>query len=469
MQPFCMRILLLFSIAAVLSALPALSRAEASDTLFVRKITVIGNTKTRQGVILRELTVKTGDTLTRDVLEARFKRSEDNLFNTRLFNSAKVNWTEEAGMLDLYIIVAERWYVFPLPIFEVAERNFNTWWEHRDFSRVIYGMALSWRNVTGRNDLLTSTIRLGYTQRLSLSYGVPNINRKKTIGIGISSFYLRNREVQIETFDDRAQFLKQDDRYMRKEYGGGFGLSYRPGLYESQSAEIYYRHSFTTDTAIQVNPDFFSHGDTSLRYFSLRYTYRSNHLDISVYPTKGYYFEVDAVQSGFKFIGDDIDVLSVSLRFKNFWQLDRRWFAAAGFSGKLSGGSEQPYYITRALGYNKDFIRGYEYYVIDGQHFALVKSGLRYALLPKREYHAGFIPSSKFNTIPVSLYAGIFADAGYVIDRQFTAGNSLRNSWQFGYGAGIDLFTFYDIIFRFEYSFNKLGESGFFIHFTTSI
>jgi len=175
------------------------------------------------------------------------------------------------------------------------------------------------------------------------------------------------------------------------------------------------------------------------------------------------------VQSGFKFIGDDINILSFTLRFKRYWQLRERWFAASGFSGKVSGGDPQPYYTTRALGYNKDVIRGYEYYVIDGQHFALLKSGLRYALFRKKEYHAGFIPSPKFNTIPVSVYAGIFVDAGYVIDHQFTAKNTLMNSWQFGYGAGIDLFTFYDLVFRFEYSFNKLGESGFFIHFTTSI
>ena len=114
-------------------------------------------------------------------------------------------------------------------------------------------------------------------------------------------------------------------------------------------------------------------------------------------------------------------------------------------------------------------IRGYEYYVIDGQHFALFKSALRFSLLPKKNLHAGFSPSSKFNTIPFSIYAGIFADLGYVIYNQFEKNNPLTNSWQYGYGAGIDLFTYYDIVIRTEYSFNKLGESGFFLHFTAPI
>jgi outer membrane protein assembly factor BamA len=464
-RPFILFAFLLFTASESLTA----SAGCGNDTLIVSKITVIGNNITRESIVLRELTVSVGDTVFRDELERRFKRSEDNLFNTRLFNSADINWIEDSCSLMLYVILSERWYFFPLPIFEVAERNFNTWWETRDFSRVVYGMSLNWRNVSGRNDVVTTTVRLGYTQRLSLGYSIPNINRKKTVGFGFSGYYLRNREVQIETAQDKQVFLKVDDQYMRKEYGGGIGLSYRPGLYESQSGELYYRHSATTDTAVRFNPDYFVNGDSILRYFSLRYIYRLNHQDISVYPTKGYLFEEDAVQSGFKFIGDDIDLLSVSLRFKQFNQLGRRWFSAASFTGKLTSGSRQPYYVTRALGYGKEVIRGYEYYVIDGQHFVLLKSGLKFALIPKKEFHAGFIPSSKFNVIPMSLYAGVYFDAGYVSDDQFTANNRLRNSWQYGYGAGFDLFTFYDLVFRFEYSFNKLGESGFFIHFTTSI
>jgi len=244
-----MRIRLLSFLLFSLVLLPAFLHAEgiAPDSLTVRKITVIGNASTREWVILRELSVSVGDTILRSELERRFKRCEDNLFNTHLFNSVHINWIEEDGALLLYVIVSERWYIFPIPIFEVAERNFNTWWENRDLSRVIYGLSLNWRNVTGRNDLFTSTIRLGYIQRMSLSYSMPNINRKKTMGIGVSGFYLRNREVQIETVNDQPVFLNQDEQYMRREYGGGCGLSYRPGLYESHTGEIYYRHSTTTD------------------------------------------------------------------------------------------------------------------------------------------------------------------------------------------------------------------------------
>jgi hypothetical protein len=32
-------------------------------------------------------------------------------------------------------------------------------------------------------------------------------------------------------------------------------------------------------------------------------------------------------------------------------------------------------------------------------------------------------------------------------------------------GFGLDIVTFYDFVFRFDYSFNQLGENGLFLHF----
>ncbi len=440
-----------------------------SVPLIVRQITLIGNKKTRDGIVYRELNFAVGDTLHVGELKKRFERSENNLFNTQLFNSIDITWLQDQSDMRIFVILQERWYIFPIPIFEVAERNFNAWWKTKDFSRVVYGMALSWRNVTGRNDLLTGTLRLGYTQRMSLSYSLPFIDRQRKIGMSVSGFYLRNREIQIMAIDNELVNFKEENRYAKKEYGGNFGLTIRPGLYESHLLETAYRNCAVTDSAVLVNPDYLNNRDSSERYFSFRYLFKSNHLDISVYPTKGNYFDVEVTKSGFPLLQDDIDILSVTMRYKQFWQIGKRWFAAAGATGKLSGRTFQPYYNTRALGYNKEVIRGYDYYVIDGQHFALFKSGLRFSLLPKKDLHAGFIPSAKFNTIPFSIYVGIFADLGYVIDNQFEAKNPLTNSWQYGYGAGLDLFTYYDVVIRAEYSFNKLGESGFFLHFTAPI
>lgn len=454
-----------------LSVFQAQAEGMETDTgrVIVRQITVIGNQKTREYIILRELTFTVGDTLPTDRLTAIFTRNEDNLFNTHLFNSTEIRSLRDGQEIRVFIMLKERWYIFPIPIVEVAERNFNTWWQTKDFSRLIYGMAIDWRNVTGRNDVFTSTIRLGYVQRLSFNYSRPYIDKARKIGLTVGSYYLRNREIQIMTRDNQPVFFSDNELYNRKEYGGTLGFSYRPELYQTHSLEGYYRHAATTDTAIKLNPDFFSPGDSTERFFSLRYLYKSNHLDISVYPLKGYYWDAEVNKNGFRLLGDDIHILSLTARARKFWALAPRWFAAASFTGKVSDKSFQPYFNTRALGYGRDIIRGYEYYVLDGQHFGLFKTGLRFAILPQKEVHAGFVPSSKFNTIPFSLYAGIYFDAGYVYDHQFEKYNPLVNQWQFGYGAGLDLFTYYDVVLRLEYSFNRMGESGLFLHFTSAI
>lgn len=127
----------------------------------------------------------------------------------------------------------------------------------------------------------------------------------------------------------------------------------------------------------------------------------------------------------------------------------------------------------RALGFGRDYVRGYEYYVVDGQHFALFKTNLKFKLLSGKEVHAGFIPLEKFSTIPFSFYLNAYADAAYVEDTQFSniafTTNRLPNSWLYGYGAGIDFVTYYDIVIRLDYSFNKFGESGLFLHFAAPI
>ena len=54
-------------------------------------------------------------------------------------------------------------------------------------------------------------------------------------------------------------------------------------------------------------------------------------------------------------------------------------------------------------------------------------------------------------------------DVGYVYNKYFTA-NSLVNRALYTEGFGLDVVTYYDFVFRFEYSFNQLGEKGFFFH-----
>jgi hypothetical protein len=65
--------------------------------------------------------------------------------------------------------------------------------------------------------------------------------------------------------------------------------------------------------------------------------------------------------------------------------------------------------------------------------------------------------------VPFVFYAKAYADYGYAYNKAFPD-NSLVNKNLYSGGFGIDVVTFYDLILRFDYSFNQLGQNGLFLH-----
>jgi outer membrane protein assembly factor BamA len=445
------------------------------DSLIViGKITVIGNKITRDHIILRELAFQSGDTVVAADFDAKLKRSEENLYNTSLFNSTKLTYLESPdGTISIFAILKERWYIFPLPIFEVVDRNFNVWWRTKDFSRIVYGGLLTWNNFRGRNETLVFAVRFGYVQQVSFSYSIPYINKNQRSGLGFGFSYARNHQAGFKTSFDDVVYYKDTAEFVREAYAGSIEYNYRKGLYTKHYFSAGFFHLDVQDTLLELNPEYLAKGKSTERFFSLRYFFRNDHRDYIHYPLRGYTYNFEVVKNGFPVLNDDVNYLFLTAEAKKFWQLGKRFYFAASFRGKISDKNFQPYYNTRALGYGRDYVRGYEYYVVDGQHFALFKTNFKFALLPRKDLHAGFIPFEKFSTIPFSFYLNLFADAGYVEDTQFSnvqyTTNRLPNSWLHSYGLGLDFVSYYDIVIRLDFSFNKFGESGLFLHFAAPI
>jgi Surface antigen variable number repeat len=93
----------------------------------VDSIVIKGNKRTKSRIVTRELTFSHGDTLPLSTLSAILEQNRLRLMNTNLFLSAKINlknWTEENHVI-VQIDLIENWYLYPIPIFEIADRNFN--------------------------------------------------------------------------------------------------------------------------------------------------------------------------------------------------------------------------------------------------------------------------------------------------------------------------------------------------------
>lgn len=441
-----------------------------ADTVIVSNLIITGNKITQMQVITRELMVHEGDTLTVNVLEKALERTRENLMNTTLFNFITINYQKlQQNEIAVIINLAERWYIFPIPIFELVDRNFNEWVKSGDFSRVNYGFYLNWDNFRGMNESLRFQFRWGYSQRIGLFYNIPFINKNQEEGLSFGGAYSRNREVGYDVYDSEQLLFQEDEKFVRKEIYGGIRYSHRTGFYNTSSVSVEYRYNSISDSVAKLNPEYFGQERTVQELITISWNLRRDRRDFKIYPLKGYLLEFDAVKNGIGLLTNEPDLLFLSGTVKYFKPLAKRWYAATSFKAKLSGQSDAPYFNQRGLGFGNEFVRGYEYYIVPGQNYLLNRTSLKFALVPTQVITLPFSILEKFKTIPYAFYLNANFDFSYVKDRQFYYKNPLANNWQYGYGAGIDYVTYYNLVFRVEYSFNKFGENGFFLHFTAPI
>ncbi|MEO8149251.1 MAG: hypothetical protein ABI723_16515 [Bacteroidia bacterium] len=444
--------------------------AADSTMISVDRIILLGNKVTRPSIIYRELIFHKDDTLPEYVLDRAIERSRENLMNTLLFNFVQIDKLNDINnKRSIVITMTERWYIFPIPIIEFVDRNFNEWLKTKDFSRINYGFVLSDNNFRGAKELFQVSARFGYSQKFAFNYVIPYLNRAQENGLNLMGGYNRNHEISYTLTDSKLTFYKNEDIYVRKEYYGLVRYTHRDRIYNYASFGVEYRFSSIADTVAKLNDRYFVNGTTFEQFIALGYKWSRDMRDYKIYSLHGYYFDAEVNKVGLGILKNEPNLLFITSSFKNTNEISRRWHLGYSIKGRICGQSEAPFYNQRALGYQNDFVRSYEYYVINGQSFALAKTNLKFSLVPQRIFYLGAIGSDKFNTIPYAFYLNAFCDVGYVRDKVFAETNPLANQFLPGYGLGIDFVTYYNIVIRLEYSFNKFGENGFFLHFTNAL
>ena len=125
--------------------------------------------------------------------------------------------------------------------------------------------------------------------------------------------------------------------------------------------------------------------------------------------------------------------------------------------------NQKAYIYDHAIGYDNVNIVGYDLYVIDGQHYGTLNNSLRFLLMPEKTISLNFLSAlSKFYRIPFTIYLSADIDMGYVYNKYSTPSNNLQNRYLLGAGIGIDILTYYDIVFNVTYAYSLMNEGGFF-------
>ncbi|MEN7547496.1 BamA/TamA family outer membrane protein [Rapidithrix thailandica] len=446
------------------------------DSFYVKNLFILGNRITKEQVILRELDFRTGDKIPKNTIDSYLEVERNKVFNTNLFITADILYDVlSKDTVNIRLILKERWYIFPIPLLEIADRNFNEWINNRgaDLSRLNYGVYFTQKNFRGRNESLKLRLQFGFNKRFSLKYIVPFLNKRQTTGLTIETGYSESNQIAYNDSNNIFQefpLVDTDEKQVvYRAFNLGTTFHLRQAFYYTHHLNLQFNHNWVADSVSILNPDFFLDGRNTQKYLQLSYTFERNFKDFSAYPLKGSYLEITFNKTGL-FVFNDLNMSSIDFTYSRYLPLSKKFFFASGVIGKVSFPDEQPYDNFKALGYKQNIIRGFDNYVVGGQHIGIWKNTLRFKAFEKRFNMERLMPVDQFNTIPLSIYPKIYFDAGYIKNANVTEQNArLTNKSLWGAGLGLDIITFYNSIFRLEYSYNSFDGFKPFIYFSADI
>ncbi|MBL7806289.1 MAG: BamA/TamA family outer membrane protein [Saprospiraceae bacterium] len=454
---------------------PSLLHAQTDSTatwVRIEKINLEGNRKTRPATILRELKLRVGDSIPAPAFADILERNRLLLLNLGIFTEATISVQEWAapGKAVLNIKVTEAWFVYPVPILALSDRNFNVWWNEfdRSLKRLNYGLDWSQLNLSGRADILKVKAQFGFTNRYELAYRSQGLNHQRTLGLEASLAYSRAHELSYKTSRNKLDFLRVREAWQVEQVYAGITLISRPKLFKSQTFSLEYRDNRVTDTIAKVlNPDFFLDGQNRQRHFSAVYSLTLDYRDFRPYPLKGWRGIVELRKNGL-LPSDDLQIFRAFAEWDQYFLLNKR--VSLELVGKVRTSlprKKPPQSNNQALGYGSNLVRGYDYYVVDGLDFALLRSSWHFLLFDGKFNLGRAMPVKAYRKLPLRLYFAVNSDLGYANDPYYAANNPLSNRWLLGYGPGLDFVFYYDKSIRCEWTWNDLGEGGLYVRINT--
>lgn len=451
-----------------------------SDTIgmvYIEGVELHGNRITKDKIIYRELDFQKGSFLPKKNIISYFENEKNKVLNTNLFETVDIVIKEkQKDVLVVIINLEERWYTWPIPIFELADRNLNEWINNRgaDFDRIRYGIAFKRRNFRGRKESLDFTVRLGFLKHFVLNYHIPFLDKAQKTSLNIGAVYEENKTVAYQTVDNKFVEINSESEVMGEKWWFFTRVGKRVGFYEYHNITLAYSYKHVHDSVLTYNPNYFVDGKNGIRYFSLQYDYTKDLRDIRNYPLKGSLLRLEVMKKGIG-IFDDINSVSLEGTYVRYTPIGKsHFYHEMGGVLRLSYPDIQPYQDLRQFGYGSKILRGYDNYVIDSQHLGIVKNTLRFKALSSKINLGKVIPIKYLRSIPIDIYFKGYADAGYSYIDNMARGDAfmqdrLSNNMLLGWGAGIDLVTSYNTVMRFEYSYNRHDlEGGFYLYFKSS-
>ncbi|MEQ9425413.1 MAG: BamA/TamA family outer membrane protein [Cyclobacteriaceae bacterium] len=444
---------------------------DSSRVVTINEIYVVGNKKTKAPYILREMSVEEGEEITYGQLRQQLDRDAQKIFNLRIFEESHTNIIERDGdLVDVEIKVRERWYLWPFPIFRLADRNFNAWWNtrERDFSRLIYGVSLDHKNIRGRGEWLRLTAQFGFTRNWQLFYQKPYIDKEKKFGFATLFGFTEFKNVAYETSNNVLNFLSTDEGLLRESYQGAFAFNYRPNFFTRHGVTLGYIQNNIADTVATLNPGYLLEGRKQQKAIWMAYTVIKDNRDLVYYPLKGSFFSFQFQRMGLGAF-DDVGIWSTEVRYTKYFDLGNQFYFATHGQINASVPFDQPFINYQRMGFFENFVRGYELSVVEGPVWMLNRNSFRKKIFGKEFKIRNFTKLDQFAKFPLQLYLTTFLDTGWAEAYPGVDQSRFNNTLLMGTGIGLDIVTFYDVVLRLEYSYSLENDFNFFFNVRAAI
>lgn len=301
--------------------------------IYVNRINILGNTRTRDKVVRRELRIAEGDRFSSSALN----RSKERLTNTTYFKEVdmKLLKTEEPDKINIDVAVEER-----------PTGTFNLGIGYSTDENMILSGSISQENLlgTGRKLYLYSSIG-SVTNNFSLSFVDPYIF-DLNLGTGLTAFH----------------YKREMDSYDYKQTGGSFSLTRPFTDYVKGTAR--YRYETTTVENIQSDASSYireQEGTSSTSSVTLYLN--KNTIDDVLNPSKGVNAEISFELAGGPFGADNDFYRTVGHYGRyfptGFWDST---FFVRGTAGTIQayGGKKIPIYEKFYVG-GLQTVRGFKY------------------------------------------------------------------------------------------------------------
>jgi len=391
-------------------------------------IIVQGNDKTKEDVILREMTLKLGG----EFDPAELERDRLRIQNLGIFNRVEIDLVPTKRGVILVVTVSELWYIFPYPI---IFRN------ERDWSRLSVGAGLLHNNFRGRGEVINFSFWLGFNPSAKLVYSNPWILGHLKMYTSFSVFTQKVRNQTYTVFDSSVN---------ENQLGFNWKIGKRFGHFTYLDFNMGYRRlTLSRGSLGTLSPS----GVDRLPQFGVSFKYDTR--DLWEYAHKGNYLRLWATKTGW--FGKDVDYFRYGADVRKFIPVGQTTFALHT-AANLSEGT-LPIYDLVHFGFLTR-IRGHFRQRRTGENLFIGSAEFRFPIRKITYHNLGAFKSmgpygSNFR---FGVSGSLFVDTGSLWQQDQSPKNFVT-----GWGAGLHIFLPYNNILRLEYAFDENWDGQFII------